>query len=69
MLRNLWRNKMNKLSIEHHIKHLEAKHKDLELDLMEAHAQYKNNLASKIKKEKLHLKDEIEKFKKQLETI
>jgi hypothetical protein len=60
---------MDKLSLEHHIKHLETKHKDLELDLMEAHARWNDNLASKIKKEKLQLKDEIEKFKKQLETI
>ena len=60
---------MDKMSLEHHIKHLQDKHKDLELDLMEAHAQWNDNLATKIKKEKLHLKDEIEKFKKQIETI
>ena len=60
---------MDKMSLEHHIKHLETKHKDLELDLMEAHAQWNDNLASKIKKEKLKLKDEIEHFKKQLSTI
>ena len=60
---------MDKMSLEHHIKHLETKHKDLELDLMEAHAQYDDTLASKIKKEKLKLKDEIEKFRKQLQTI
>ena len=58
---------MNKLSIEHHIKHLEVKHKDLELDLMEAHSRWDDNLASKIKKEKLKLKDEIEKLKKQIQ--
>ena len=60
---------MNKSTIQHHIKHLKIKHKDLELDLMEAHAKYNDTLASKIKKEKLYLKDEIEKFKKQLITI
>ena len=60
---------MDHLSIEHHIQRLETKHKDLELDLMEAHAKYNDNLASQIKKEKLKLKDEIEHFKKQLITI
>ena len=58
---------MDKQKIEHHIHHLEVKHKDLELDLMEAHAQWNDNLASQIKKEKLKLKDEIEKFKKQIQ--
>jgi len=57
---------MQKQKIEHHIERLKEKHKDLELDLMEAHAQWNDTLAAQIKKEKLKLKDEIEKLKTQI---
>ena len=58
---------MDKQKIEHHIQHLQVKHKELDSDLLEATAQYDDILASKLKKEKLKLKDEIEKFKKQIQ--
>jgi hypothetical protein len=45
---------------------LTEKHKDLELDLMEADFQYDVMLAVRIKKEKLIIKDRIEALKKQL---
>jgi hypothetical protein len=57
---------MDKVKIEHHIQHLEEKHKELEHDLTEAKLHYDDILASKLKKEKLKLKDEIEKFKRQI---
>jgi hypothetical protein len=57
---------MDKLKLEHHIKHLEDKHKELENNLTEAKLHYDDILTSKLKKEKLKLKDEIEKFKRQI---
>jgi hypothetical protein len=46
------------------IQMLQEKHKDLELDLMEADFQYDEILAQRIKKEKLRIKDEIERLSK-----
>tara|TARA_R110000868_G_scaffold327665_1_gene588559 strand:+ start:119 stop:322 length:204 start_codon:yes stop_codon:yes gene_type:complete len=43
---------------------LQEKHKDLELDLMEADFQYDEILAQRIKREKLRIKDEIERLSK-----
>lgn len=53
-------------SLQNHIKHLEEKHKELKLDLMEADYQYDEVLAQRIKKEKLVVKDELEACRKQL---
>jgi len=58
---------MDKTKVEHHIKHLKDKHKQIQLDLTEATEQYDDILASKLKKEKLKLKDEIERLKKQIQ--
>jgi len=46
---------------------LKHQHKDLELDLMEADAHWDEINASRIKKEKLKLKDEMERVKKDLQ--
>ena len=43
---------------------LQERHKDLELDLMEADFQYDEILAQRIKKEKLRLKDQIQHLSK-----
>jgi hypothetical protein len=55
---------MDKVKIEHHIKRLQEKHDDLDKRLKAASADY---IANVLKKEKLQLKDEIERFKKQIQ--
>ena len=61
---------MNKESLQHHIKHLEEKHRDLDQKIKIEHIKYGNDdLVNSMKKQKLHLKDEIENFKKQLTTL
>jgi uncharacterized protein YdcH (DUF465 family) len=60
---------MDKQSIGHHIQHLEENHKRLEDDLVKAEVEYNRVLVTKLKKEKLKLKDEIEKFKVKLKTL
>ena len=60
---------MDKLSIKHHIKHLEDQHKQLDGRLLEASIHHDDKLAIDIKKEKLKIKDEIEKFKVKLKAL
>ena len=61
---------MNKTSIEHHIKHLEEQHRELYQKIKIEYIKYGNDsLVNSMKKQKLHLKDEIQNFRKQLETI
>jgi hypothetical protein len=60
---------MTKESMQNHIKHLEDKHKELKLDLMEADARGDELHAQKIKKEKLRLKDQLESCRKQLQSL
>ena len=61
---------MNKISIEHHIKHLEEQHRELDQKIKIEYIKYGNDsLVNSMKKQKLHLKDEIQNFRKQLETI
>ena len=58
---------MDKLKIEHHIKHLQELHDDLDKQIHEEEIHYGNdNLVRVLKKKKLKLKDEIEGFKNQL---
>jgi hypothetical protein len=53
--------------LEHHILHLEEKHKKIDNDITELYKIHGNDLKIEtLKKVKLHLKDEIEKFKTQL---
>ena len=50
--------------IEDKIKHLEAKHRDLDSIIKEAHSSYlSDELMVKMKQEKLQMKDEIVKLK------
>jgi uncharacterized protein YdcH (DUF465 family) len=61
---------MNKTSNEHHIKHLEEQHRELDQKIKIEYIKYGNDsLVNSMKKQKLHLKDEIQNFRKQLETI
>ena len=60
---------MDKLSIEHHIQHLEEKHRHFENYLIDAESHFDDMLATKIKKEKLAIKDEIEEMKTKLKTL
>ena len=55
---------MDKIKIEHHIKHLQEKHDDLDKRLKEASADY---IARVLKKEKLQLKDQIERLKHKIQ--
>jgi hypothetical protein len=62
--------RMNELSIKHHIKHLEDMHKDLDKQVQEDYKHFGNdNLVSVLKKKKLQIKDDIERLKRQLETL
>ena len=58
---------MDRLKIEHHIKHLQEMHDGLDNDIKEEEKHYGNDaLVTLLKKKKLKLKDEIEGFKSQL---
>ncbi len=58
---------MDKEKIQHHIKHLQQMHDDLDKQIVEEVKHYGNDaLVSLLKKKKLKLKDEIEGFKSQL---
>ena len=55
---------MDKLKIEHHIKHLQKQHDNLDKQIQEEEAHHGNCAAiSVLKKNKLKLKDKIEMFK------
>jgi len=61
---------MDKVSLEHHVKHLEEQHRELDQKIKIEYIKYGNDsLVNSMKKQKLHLKDEIQNFRKQLETI
>jgi len=61
---------MDKVSLEHHVKHLEEQHRELDQKIKTEYIKYGNDsLVNSMKKQKLHLKDEIQNFRKQLETI
>jgi len=58
---------MHKDKIEHHIKHLQEKHDELDTRIAKAISTHGDDHIIKVlKKEKLALKDEIQKFKKQI---
>ena len=61
---------MDKTSLEHHIKHLEEQHHSLDKEVKEMYIKYGDDaLVQSMKKRKLHLKDEIEQFKRQISTL
>lgn len=55
--------------LENHVSHLEDKVKQLKADVKEAYARGDDLSWEKLKKEKLKLKDEIEKCKKQIDGL
>ena len=58
---------MNKEKIQHHISHLQEKHDELDNRIINAQKTHGDEHIIKVlKKEKLALKDNIEKFKKQI---
>jgi hypothetical protein len=58
---------MDKVKIEHHIKHLEQQHKNVDNLIKDSVKHYGNDAeVAGLKKKKLKLKDEIESFKKQI---
>lgn len=58
---------MDKLKIEHHIKHLEREHDELDVQLVEQQKHYgEDRLVTIIKKKKLKLKDEIQRLKSKI---
>lgn len=59
--------KMDSKKIQHHIKHLQDLHDDLDKQIQEEEKHYGNDaLIAFLKKKKLKLKDEIEGFKTKL---
>ena len=56
--------KMDKIKVEHHIKHLQEKHDDLDKRIRPETADY---IVRVLKKEKLQLKDEIERLKTKIQ--
>ncbi len=58
------------MSLEAHIRELEAKHQRLEeeIDELMAHPSVDDLEIKKLKLEKLHLKEEIERLRKQLDA-
>ena len=58
---------MDKLKIQHHIKHLQELHNGLDDEIKKQYEKYGNDrLVTELKKKKLKLKDEIEGFKNQI---
>ena len=61
---------MNREKLEHHIKHLQMKHDELDRLIQEEFNRYQDDrTVIDLKKEKLILKETIEKFKQDLETL
>lgn len=58
---------MDKVKIEHHIKHLEQLHKKVDVELIKEQPFFNNDVkVSDLKKQKLKLRDEIESLKKKI---
>jgi hypothetical protein len=61
---------MDATSIEHHIKHLQKQHDNLDRLIQEEYSRYQDdNSVAHLKKEKLALRDEIDSFKSKLNTL
>jgi hypothetical protein len=61
---------MDREKIQHHIKHLQKKHDELDILIQEEFNRYQDDRAViNLKKEKLILKEEIEKFKKDIDLL
>lgn len=61
----------NRVKIEHHIDHLEIKHRALDdqIHKMESNGLYEDEEIHQLKKQRLALKDEIEMNKHRLESL
>ena len=58
---------MDKLKLNHHIKHLQELHDDLDKQIIEEEKHYGNDaIIAFLKKKKLKIKDEIQGFKSQI---
>jgi hypothetical protein len=56
--------------IEHHISHLQDKHNKIDKDITELYNQHGNDMKIEtLKKVKLHIKDEIEKCRRQIDGL
>ena len=61
---------LTKEKLEHHISHLQEKHDKLDKDITELYNQHGNDMKIEtLKKVKLHVKDEIEKCRRQIEDL
>jgi hypothetical protein len=61
---------VNKEKLQHHLKHLEERHCELEKKIKDGYSHYLDDIhLGKIKHEKLGVKREITKTEKQLEEI
>lgn len=61
---------ITKDKLSHHISHLEEKHRKIDNDIIELYNSHGNDLKIEtLKKVKLHIKDEIEKYRKDIEKL
>ena len=61
---------MDKLSLEHHIKHLEETHKTLDKKIKDGYTHYMDDVGlSKMKQEKAHVRRQIEDTKQKLDSL
>lgn len=58
---------MNHLKLQHHLEHLEQRHRELDKEITELYNNYDNDFyLQQLKKERLHVKEEIQAIKHQL---
>lgn len=61
---------MDAEKLRHHVKHLQEVHDDLDHQIQKEYEKYKDDaLVTFLKKKKLHLRDEIESFKRQISEL
>lgn len=61
---------MNTEKLRHHIKHLQEVHDNLDQQIRHDFEDYKDDaMVSFLKKKKLHLRDEIESFKRKIDEL
>lgn len=61
---------MNAEKLRHHVKHLQEMHDDLDQQIQKDFEKYKDDaLVTFLKKKKLHLRDEIESFNRQIQEL
>lgn len=61
---------MDSEKLRHHVKHLQEVHDDLDQQIRQDFEKYKDDaLVTFLKKKKLHLRDEIESFKRKIDEL